>query len=63
MRLSRECVEKGESQGQNLEDNQSLRKSQKDIEEEWVGKREEYRKLRCHRAREGRVFQEPVSDL
>lgn len=45
MRLSRECVEKGESQGQKLEDNQSLRKSQKDIEEEWVGKREESRKL------------------
>lgn len=63
MRLSRERVEKGESQGQKLEDNQSLRKSQKDIEEKWVGKRKEYRKLRGHRAREGRVFQEPVSDL
>lgn len=38
LRPSRECMEKGESQGQYLEDNQPLRKLQ-ETEKEWRGGR------------------------
>lgn len=34
---------------QYLEDNQPLRQSQKETEEEWLAGRDEYSKVRCHR--------------
>lgn len=36
MRPSRECVERGESQGRYVEDNWPLRKFQQETEKEWL---------------------------
>lgn len=60
MRPSRECMERGESQRQHLEDNQPLRKCQKETVKEWLGGGRSTGRRGVLES-QGGVFQEPVS--